>query len=339
MNGPPGSGGHTTMTRIAGQLDAAGHTVVVIPQPGSAPALRRLIDLHAADLVIGTHAYLAGRLFLDAPVPTVIAFGGTDLNEYAHDPAAAATMTTAVGQAAALVAFTPDFVRRAVELWPSARERLHLIPQSVACEPEPHYSFPAELGLGAQDVILLLPAGLRPVKDPLLLMNAVQQWHREDPRIRLVISGIGYDPDFTELVLRRCARAPGVDYVGLLSRPRLHAAMLASAVVLNTSLSECMPNAVLEAMRLGRAVLVRDVPGNTCLVRPEETGLLFGDPAGFRRQAARLIDDPDLRDRLGRQARAYAGRTHAPQHEQQSYDRLVRAVAGVPAAEVPQHAG
>lgn len=61
----------------------------------------------------------------------------------------------------------------------------------------------------------------------------------------------------------------------------------------------------LEAMALGKAVLGSDVGGIRELVDPENTGVLFkaGDTADFGNQAARLLNDPELRRLLGERAR------------------------------------
>ncbi|WP_430787968.1 glycosyltransferase [Actinoplanes sp. G11-F43] len=336
VHSPPGSGGHTTMSRVTGHLRAAGHHVTLVPDPDPA-TLRDLAGRHDAHLVIGAHAYLAGMAFAGLPVPSVIAFGGTDLNEFAHDPEAMAVMTGAVHRAAGLVAFSRDFLDQGRRLWPAAAGRMRLIPQAVAGEPDLSYSLRAGLGIGDDGVLLLLPAGLRPVKDPLLLIDTVQRWHREDPRVHLVIAGMEYDDTFAGIVRRRCARAPGVTFAGLLSRPRLHAAMLEATAVLNTSRSECMPNAVLEAMWLGAAVIVRDVPGNTCVIRHDDTGLLFGTPDEFRAQATRLLTEPGLRTRLGVRARGHAWEFHDPRDERDAYDRLVRTLTGPPPVEAARH--
>jgi glycosyltransferase involved in cell wall biosynthesis len=65
------------------------------------------------------------------------------------------------------------------------------------------------------------------------------------------------------------------------------ASLLAQAdVVLNSSVSEGgMPNSVLEALALERAVLVSDVPGNRALVEDEVTGLTFADDAELATKA------------------------------------------------------
>jgi glycosyltransferase involved in cell wall biosynthesis len=75
-------------------------------------------------------------------------------------------------------------------------------------------------------------------------------------------------------------------------------------VVLNCSLAEGgMANAVIEALALGRAVLAADIAGNRSLVEDAITGFLFGSAEELAAKADRLLQDPDLRARLGWQAR------------------------------------
>jgi len=61
----------------------------------------------------------------------------------------------------------------------------------------------------------------------------------------------------------------------------------------------------LEAMALGKAILGSGVGGIRELIEPEVTGLLFepGNIEDFCRQASRLLQQPDLRRKLGEQAR------------------------------------
>jgi glycosyltransferase involved in cell wall biosynthesis len=87
-------------------------------------------------------------------------------------------------------------------------------------------------------------------------------------------------------------------------------------VVVNSSLSEGgMSNAVLEAMSRGVAVLASDIEGNRSIIVDEVDGLLFTSEDDFERKAERLIVDPDLRRRLGRQAQAKIEREFSPKRE------------------------
>jgi pimeloyl-ACP methyl ester carboxylesterase len=156
----------------------------------------------------------------------------------------------------------------------------------------------------------------------LFVVDCVRRMHEEDPRVRLVIAGVSYDEDYEGIVLRRCGAGPAVRYVGVLDRDDLHAAMREASAVLNTSVSECSPNSLIEAMDVGCPVVVRDIPGNTCLVEDGVTGLVFADQDGFRAQVRRLLDDEVLARRLRRRGREQVRRAHSPGAERAAYAAL-----------------
>jgi glycosyltransferase involved in cell wall biosynthesis len=70
---------------------------------------------------------------------------------------------------------------------------------------------------------------------------------------------------------------------------------------------EGLPNALLEAMASGLACVAAEIPGvTTWLLRHDDNGLLHPvqDVGALRALLTRLIDDEDLRRRLGARARA-----------------------------------
>ncbi len=66
----------------------------------------------------------------------------------------------------------------------------------------------------------------------------------------------------------------------------------------------------LEAMAMSKAVVASNVAAIAETVRHEETGLLFqkGDATALRSALARAVDDPELRQRLGRAGRSFVER-------------------------------
>ena len=71
---------------------------------------------------------------------------------------------------------------------------------------------------------------------------------------------------------------------------------------------EGLPKSLLEAAACGRAMVATDVPGCREIVREGVTGLLVPaeNPEALARAIARLMDDPELRQRYGRAARQAA---------------------------------
>lgn len=325
---PVATGGDTTIRRIAAHLTAAGHSLTLVgadEAPVDPQEWSRLVAACGADLLIGTHALVSGQRFAAAGRPYVLVLGGTDLNELTRDPEYFQIIADAIDGAAAVVAFNRDFADRCVALSPGTADRLHLIPPGVRTQPST-YSLRGHLGIDPTGTLLLLPSGLVPVKDPLFLASCIQTWHAEDPRVELVIAGAAPDPEFRDAVCRRLDRTRGVRYVGPLSQPDLHAAMLEATAVLNTSVSGCSPNSVLEAMHLGCPVVVRNVPGNTGLVEHGVTGLVFDDPLDFRRHTERLVADEQAGRRLAWRGQRFVRQQHSLRGERVAYAEVLRQV-------------
>jgi len=76
-------------------------------------------------------------------------------------------------------------------------------------------------------------------------------------------------------------------------------------VVVLTSIHEGTPVALIEAMAGGRPVVSTDVGGVSDIVEHEKTGLLVspGDAEGCAQAVLRLLADPSMRERLGREGR------------------------------------
>ena len=314
------TGNTTTALRIQKHLEDAGHTIEQLPVD------RTPLDTAlSGDAAIGIHAYGSGKFLHKSTLPFIIIFGGTDLNVCVEDHHHMEVMTGAVHKAKALVAFNHDFLSRAEELWPECAEKLHCIPQAVQTEPSV-YSLRAKLDMKKDDVLFLLPAGLRDVKDPLFLVEEVMQWHEKDPRIHLVIVGATREAAYTEKVHQAAKQNEGIICAGMLEQPDLFAAMWEADAVLNTSKSECSPNSILEAMQIGTPVIARDIPGNAAIVRHDDTGLLFETPNSFRTQAEAMLRNTELRDTLVRNAMRYVEAHHSLSSERKAYQHLFSSI-------------
>lgn len=115
--------------------------------------------------------------------------------------------------------------------------------------------------------MLLLVAGLRPVKDVLYLADAVDAAWGDGSTLRLVVVGGRLDVEYASAVEQRSARSAGAFRVlsATLSRSACIDAMRRCAAVVNCSVSEGMAGALLEAMATSTAVLARDIEGNRAL--------------------------------------------------------------------------
>ncbi|KAF6081281.1 glycosyltransferase 1 domain containing 1 [Phyllostomus discolor] len=132
------------------------------------------------------------------------------------------------------------------------------------------------------------------------------------------------DPVFTREVKAKVKSSAGVRLVREMPQEDLHAALRHCVALVNSSVSEGMSAAILEAMELEVPVLARNIPGNAAVVRHGATGLLFSDPQEFVQLAKRLVSDPTLGRDLGAGGRAYVGAHHGWRAERDTYQHLIR---------------
>ncbi|XP_037798212.1 glycosyltransferase 1 domain-containing protein 1-like [Penaeus monodon] len=114
--------------------------------------------------------------------------------------------------------------------------------------PRAQSSLPRDVGYP----LVVLIAGLRPVKDVLYVAEAWSNWNAErEGRGRLLIMGPALDAHYARQVHSEASRWCGVRVADSLKPPECHAVIASATVLLNSSLSEGMSAAVLEAMALG----------------------------------------------------------------------------------------
>jgi glycosyltransferase involved in cell wall biosynthesis len=129
--------------------------------------------------------------------------------------------------------------------------------------------------------------------------------------VRLVIAGAGSEAPALATLTRELGLGQRVTFTGPLADVR---PLLAEAdCLLLTSDYEGTPNVILEAMASARPVVATAVGGVDALVEAEETGLLAepDDEASLSAALTRLVKDPRLCARLGRQARLRVERRHS----------------------------
>ncbi len=153
--------------------------------------------------------------------------------------------------------------------------------------------------------IVMMVATLRGVKGTYALLEAAKRLKEKGRPFAIVFVGKGEQARY-----RRRARDLGVeDSVWFAGEQRNVPAFLALAdVSVNLSGGGGMSMATLESMAAGKAVVAWDTPVYTQLIEHDRSGVLVreGDSEALAEQLSRLLDDPDLRQTLGRAAQARA---------------------------------
>ncbi|NXA49722.1 GL1D1 protein, partial [Nothocercus julius] len=262
-------------------------------------------------------------------IPFGIIFGGTDINEDIRCEEKHRVMGTVLGEARFAVAFTTKIKELAAAEWPNARKKIYVQTQGIKTTPSETfdwYSFLQNEGIPT-DVdnlhIFLLICGLRRIKDPLYLVDVFSDWHRKESSVHLAIIGPAVDPLFTCEIKEKVKRTPGVHLLQEMSQDDLHAAVKRCFAVVNSSISEGMSAAILEAMDLDIPVLARNIPGNAAIIKHKDTGLLFSDPQEFVVLSKSLMNDPIMKREIVAKAKDYVKKHHSWECEGKTYQNLV----------------
>ena len=146
-----------------------------------------------------------------------------------------------------------------------------------------------------------------PAKGGDVMLAALPEILARHPDVQVTLAGPGELPESGR---RLVEERPGVTWLGWLDADAKEDAFARAHVFVLSSRSEGMPNAMLEAMANGRAVVATRVGGVPDVVTDGEDGLMVPPDAAelLADAACRLVDDPALRARLGTAARARAER-------------------------------
>jgi glycosyltransferase involved in cell wall biosynthesis len=162
-----------------------------------------------------------------------------------------------------------------------------------------------DLGLAADELLLLAVGNLYPVKGHRVLLEAAARLARSTRAAwRVAIAGRGEEEPHLAAFIAEHGLAARVHLLGY--RDDVADLLDAADVWVMPSFSEGLPLALLEAMRAGKAIVASRVGGIPEVVADRSTGLLVGsgDAAALAEALHELIVDAQLRSALGRNARA-----------------------------------
>lgn len=307
---------------LAADVEVRGRTYLAAPLalPAGLLALLRLtrrerFDLLHAHWVIpnGPAAALAaGRRAL----PLVLSLHGSDIYLPERKPWLRPIARWTLRRAAAITACSQDLARRAVALGAPAG-RLTVIPYGAdpqtfhPADPAERARTRAELGLSPHEPFLLAVGRLVRKKGFDILLRALPQVIREVGPVRLLIAGRGDLHEELVALAGRLGVNNYVNFTGAIERDRLPALFRSCDLLAVPSMHDergnvdGLPNVVLEGMASGVAIVASEVAGIPQVISPEETGLLVPekDPEALAAAIVRLLREPELRARLGREAR------------------------------------
>lgn len=252
--------------------------------------------------------------------PYVITSGGTDVNIDIFSSEYKEKIGQVLRNATAITVFSDDAKQKLAEVYPEVTEKVHIVKQSVWF---PHdASSNSTVSFAEVGPNILLPAGLRPVKDVLFVLPALVKLKEQFPTLTFTILGAPLEQSVVKAVRQAQEKYPWIDYFEEVALEEMEGVYLQSDIIINTSLSEGQSSALLEAMFLGKPVVARNNGGNQSIVTHGKTGFLFEDGNEFYEQIKLLLTKDEIKEGIALNGRKYVEEHHSLNEEIESYLNL-----------------
>lgn len=153
-------------------------------------------------------------------------------------------------------------------------------------------------------------ANIKPLKQPEMFVRLARELLRARENVRFVMIGRPAGGKYQEELDAEIGALSNIEYLGEQPIERVNAILAESHVFVNTSAYEGLPNTFVQAW-------MREVPVVCMLLDPDEIlraqeiGYMSGSFEQMVRDVRKLIENPALRDEMGRRAREYAMENHS----------------------------
>lgn len=277
--------------------------------------------LHAASLET-----VLQRLPAAGNLPLVITATGTDINVDLFGPQRL-QIGKALKRADRIVVFHKAFLSLLSSSIPDIAGKLRVITQGVMLPDCPAWERSA-MQWQEDDIIAVLPSGIRPVKRIEWALEAMETAAVYSSHLRLVIVGPIIDQRYAHTILRQIEYIPRTVYLGEVEHRKIGGLYAAADIVLNTSQSEGQPQAALEAMSLGLPAIMTAVTGNLGIMTNGREGFYVHDPQELSLAMLRLAEDKQLRREMGSAAARLVKEHYPASAEWEQYHFLYQKLAG-----------
>ncbi len=187
----------------------------------------------------------------------------------------------------------------------------------------------AELGIEADDFVIVMIASLTRNKGHKVLLHAARQLRQQHPRIKFLVVGDGPLRGELNGEAKQFGLAGHVVFTGQQKDVSPYLEM-AHTIVLPTLFREGLSVALIEGASAGLPLVGSNLGGIPEVIEHQQNGFLVrpGDAAGLAAAIGRLIENPDLRERMGRASREIYEKRFPPgmmlRKIEDLYDRLLK---------------
>lgn len=227
-----------------------------------------------------------------------------------------------IGCADAIAAVSSFDMQQCREAFDVSSDKLHLIPNAVDTE-----KFRPPHGQRDGPTTVTFVGRLEQWKGAHSFIEIARRVHQQVPEAVFQLAGEG--PLKERLVAESRDLNGNIRFLGEISHDRIAELLRETSVLVLPSFIEGLPTVCLEALACGIPVVASDTGGTSEVIREGQTGYLCpsSDLDAFADRVVRLLRDPELRARLGRNGRALVecqySWTRVVEMTERLYERLV----------------
>jgi glycosyltransferase involved in cell wall biosynthesis len=233
--------------------------------------LSKLLNLRFTNIIknniIGIHAYKFGKKVINKNINFIIIIGGTDINIDVYNASKLTIIRKCLEQAKFIIAFNKYIYNRLLYFNINI-SKIKIIKQSVPIlNPVKFYNLRNKFNIRTKKIFLLV-GNIRPVKDVYFLKNIFDNFNMTLIIIGNIING---NYNFGKNII----------HLDGLESNYIYDCMKQVDGLINTSKSEGMSIAILEAMKLKCPVYARNNEGNKSIIKHLYNGFIFENSFEF----------------------------------------------------------
>lgn len=250
--------------------------------------------------------------------PFIVTSGGTDVNHDIFNENFSTQFISLLEKALFITVFTEDGKGKIEQAF-NIKDKVKVISQSVWLN-----GSKKDLNLPIGSPKILLPSGLRKVKDVLYLIEEIKVLQKEHPRLQFVMAGPIIEEEVYQEVLSYSNRFSWITLLTDIPFENMTKLLEWADYCLNTSISEGQSLAVMEAMSLGKIVMVRNNPGNASIITSDVNGFIFNNPKEFKEKFKEVEQNSHLKNVISKNAIKYIEQYHKVDDEIENFITLYK---------------
>lgn len=267
-----------------------------------------IIKSNSIKLIYGVNLYRAGVFLneyyhncdlykidkdnIDYKIPYCLLIAGTDGNNFIYDDNKRPVIDKIVFNATSIAGLTNNLIHKVKHEYKD--KQITLIPQSIDIDSKykkindfdilSYFNITNKNRKGF--FISIIPSGVRPVKDPLFIVNMAKKLLKDSElkkkELLFIVIGAILDKNLYNKILEE-SKDIKKQFIILDTLPmnEFLNIMKNSDLVINCSINEGMSNCIIEALALGNILLVRNNEGNLSLIKDNENGFVFCNEEEF----------------------------------------------------------